>query len=78
VRIKIFSTLPLEAEDEYSFCSLNGVVRDEPGVRTLFMQFDIHPATSLVIIRYEYRTGKLWRQGHILIFWSLSTGMTLV
>lgn len=78
VRIKSFCTLPLEAEDEHSFCSLNDVVRDQPGGRTLFLQFDVHPATSLAIVHYEHRTGKLWRQGHILIFWSLSTRMTLV
>jgi len=59
VRIKSYSTLSLEAEDEYSLYSLTDVVRDQPGRRTLFLQFDIHPATSLAIMRYAHRTGKL-------------------
>lgn len=79
VRIKSYSTLHLEDEDEHIFCSLTDVVvRDQPGGRTLFMQFDIHHATSLAIMCYTHCTGKLWRQGHILIFWPLSTRMTLV
>ena len=60
MRIKSYSTLPLEAEDEHSSCSLTDVVvRDQLGGTTLFLQFDIHHATSLAIMRYAHRTGKL-------------------
>jgi hypothetical protein len=59
VRIKSYSTLPLEAEEEHGFCSLADVVRDQPGGRTLFLQFDIHHATSLAIMHYAHRAGQL-------------------